>query len=1232
MVPESGPRVEIARTQRPEKKPDPPKIKRLFTKPGESPFTEVDWEFRTAKIADSNGNAVFEQTHVQAPVFWSQLATDIVASKYFRGAPGSSTRETSIAQVIARVVDAITESGLKQGYFDNPEDAEVFHAELTYIILHQLGTFNSPVWFNVGAVQSPQVSACFTMPVEDTMESIMALARNEAMIFKGGSGTGTNLSALRSSKEGLSGGGTASGPISFMRVFDAVTGVVKSGGRSRRAAKLVMLDVDHPDIIEFINCKGREEKKAWALIDAGYDGSIDGEAYATVNFQNSNNSVRIPDDFMQAVLCDGTWNTIARTTGEVMSTHRARDLLAEIAKAAHACGDPGVQFDTTINKFNTCKNSGRINCSNACQPAFATVLTPGGIRTIGEVLIGDRIWSNGCWTTVMNKWSTGTKEVFKFQTRVGAFIGTKDHRVVEYGEKVEAQHASAVDRCDGPPADVNTSNLDSMDVLDGLVIGDGRVKSCHGGTLRYVLLTVGEKDKVYLDDPTLRDLIATKPFDSTEYRTQTTITADELPKTYDRRIPDRFFRGDQRKVRGFLRGLFSANGTISGNRVCLKATSFKVIEQVQQMLSFLGISSYYSINKAHDIEFPNGIYTTKQSYDANITTDRSRFRDLIGFIHPEKNARLDEACKTGPRVGGYSKQTYEVTEVESLGEHEVFDLTVDCAAHTYWTGGLLVSNCGELQFLDNSSCNLASINLLPFLANDGSFKIQEFEHAVDVFITAQDILIDMASYPTKDIGETSKKFRPLGINYTNLGALLMAMGLPYDSPDGRETAASITALMTGRAYRRSAELAQQLGAFDGYKENRESMLGVIDLHVDAVRQLRDDVKDVGSDTTIIAKAWDIWQDAKLLGRAVGFRNAQASLLAPTGTISFMMDCDTTGVEPEFSLVKTKNLVGGGSIRTVNKTIPRALNRLGYSDDETTEILAYIEASGTVEGMPLLDAKHLPVFDCAATPPNGTRSIAPMGHIDMVAAVQPFLSGAISKTINLPNNIDPEQIVDLYTKAWQKGIKAMAVYRDGSKRIQPLQTRDAPAKPEVVNPDIIPTARRRRLPRDRVSATHKFSISGYEGYVTIGQYEDGTPGEMFIRMAKAGSVISGLMDGFALSISMALQYGVPLEVLCEKYTHTRFEPSGFTTNPEIPMTTSILDYIFRWIASRYLKNDEEVMPGVPQPVQQRLTDIGYLGKSHPNEMDGPACPKCGAIMVRSGTCHTCRSCGTSGGCG
>lgn len=886
-------------------KPDSHTIKRFFTKPNESPFDEINWELRSAKITDESGKIVFEQTNVLVPDSWSQLATTIVVSKYFRGHPGTPTRETSVAQVIKRVVDTITESGIQQGYFDNPGDAETFRSELAYVILHQMGTFNSPVWFNVGVVDKPQSSGCFILPVEDSMDSILKLAHTEAHIFKGGSGTGTNLSPLRGSKEHLSGGGIASGPISFMKGFDAFTSAVKSGGKNRRAAKMVILDIDHPDIMDFIWCKANEEKKAHALIDAGYDGSIDGEAYATVAFQNSNNSVRISDTFMRAVEQDDTWETTARTTGEVMSRHKAKDVLMEIARAAHQCGDPGVQFDTTINKYNTCKNSGRINATNACS---------------------------------------------------------------------------------------------------------------------------------------------------------------------------------------------------------------------------------------------------------------------------------------------------------------------------------------ELNFLDNTSCNLASINLLQFLSPTGVFDVPAFEHAVDVFITAQDILVDMSSYPTPGIEENSKKFRPLGIGYTNLGATLMAMGLPYDSDEGRKVAASITALMTGRAYARSARLAELLGPFEKYDANQEPLQDVINLHMESVsRQLLHDIPPYTTPLTdIVFSADKNWKEAKRLGKRFGFRNAQVSLLAPCGTISFMLDCDTTGVEPDFSLVKTKNLVGGGSVKTYNASVPRALKQLGYSDAESEEIVAYIRENGTVEGMPLLHDKHLPVFDCAAKPQNGTRYISPMGHVEMVGSVQPFLSGAVSKTINMPNSATPEDVFDMYTRAWKIGIKAMAIYREGSKRIQPLQTRDAKTSEPAAKPE--PVARRKRLPEDRQSITHKFSIVGHEGYVTIGQYEDGTPGEMFIRMSKAGSVISGLMDGFALSISMALQYGVPLDVLVEKYTHTRFEPSGFTANKNIPMTTSILDYIFRWMASKYLK-DENQMPEIEIPVQKRLTDIGYLGKSHDQDMDGPACPRCGAIMTtRTGTCYTCTACGTSGGCG
>lgn len=878
-------------------------LKRVFTKPEQSPFIVADWEFRSAKITDEKGNVVFQQDGIQAPTSWSQLATNIVVSKYFRGHPGSSTRETSVAQVITRVVDVITESGIKQDYFNNPGDAETFRDELAFIIINQLGTFNSPVWFNVGIVDKPQCSACFINSVEDNMNSILGLARTEAMLFKGGSGTGTNFSTIRSSKERLSGGGMASGPIAFMKGYDAFTGAVKSGGKTRRAAKIVMLDIDHPDILEFIQCKAKEERKAWTLIDAGYDGSIDGEAYSTVSFQNSNNCIRVTDEFMNAVIENGQWETRARTTGEVMSTHSAKDLLMEMAKAAHQCGDPGIQFDTTINKYNTCEESGRINCSNPCA---------------------------------------------------------------------------------------------------------------------------------------------------------------------------------------------------------------------------------------------------------------------------------------------------------------------------------------EFHFLDDSACNLASINLLPFLNEDGTFDIESFKHTVDVFITAQDIIVDMASYPTPEIWTNSHKLRALGIGYSNLGATLMAMGMPYDSDEGRNAAAAITALMTGESYAQSARIAALKGPFEEFDRNRKSMYRVIDLHRTALSDI-DTIADDEPDIYFAAeRAWD---NAKSLGEQFGYRNAQVSLLAPTGTISFMMDCDTTGVEPDFALVKTKNLVGGGVIKIHNKAVPLALKRLGYSVEEIQEITDFVSENGTVEGMPLLHREHLPVFDCAMKPENGSRYIDPMGHLKMVAALQPFLSGAISKTINLPNHATSEEIFDLYLKAWQLGVKAIIVYREGSKRIQPIQNKES--KPiETQKPETAPVAtgaRRKRLPNERTSITHKFGIAGHEGYLTVGQYDDGTPGELFIRMSKAGSAINGLMDSLALAVSLALQYGVPLEVLVEKFSHTRFEPAGFTSNQNIPTATSLTDYVFRWLASKYLS--DQPIPTPAETVQaQRMTDLEHLGKTN-SSIDGPVCPGCGQIMTtRTGTCYTCSTCGTSGGCG
>lgn len=904
-------------------------LRRFFTRPGVHPFDEVAWERRTARILGSDGAVVFEQTNVEFPAFWSQLATDIVAQKYFRGRLGSPERESSVRQLIGRVVNTLTEWGIKDGYFASVEVVETFRAELTYLVLHQMASFNSPVWFNVGVEPQPQCSACFILSIEDNMESILEWYKTEGKIFQGGSGSGINLSPLRSSKEYLSKGGRASGPVSFMRGADAIAGTIKSGGKTRRAAKMVVLNVDHPDILEFIWCKAKEERKAYALAEAGYDmSSLDSEGWISIQYQNANNSVRVTDEFMRAVLEDREWPLRAVTTGEVLEVHRARDILRQIAQAAWECGDPGLQFDTTINDWHTCPNSGRINASNPCS---------------------------------------------------------------------------------------------------------------------------------------------------------------------------------------------------------------------------------------------------------------------------------------------------------------------------------------EYMHLDDSACNLASLNLLKFLTPDGEFDIEAFRHAVSVMILAQEIIVGNSSYPTPKIAHTATAFRQLGLGYANLGALLMSRGLPYDSEEGRAYAAAITALMTGQAYLTSARIAERMGPFAGFALNREPMLRVIRKHRDSLARI--DARLVPQD--LLEAAHEVWEEALRLGQIYGYRNAQVTVLAPTGTISFMMDCDTTGIEPDIALVKYKKLVGGGVIKIVNQTVPRALRRLGYEEGQIREIMAYLEERGTIEGAPHLREEHLPVFDCAFRPANGRRSIHYMGHVKMMAAVQPFLSGAISKTCNLPHDITVEEVEQLFIDAWKMGLKAIAIYRDGSKRTQPLSTGagEKESSKEAASPSgearvesAVEASRRpirRRLPDTRRAITHHFTImtqdgSVHDGYITVGMYEDGSPGEIFVTVAKEGSTISGLMDAFATAISIALQYGVPLEVLVRKFSHMRFEPSGVTTNPEIRVAKSLVDYIFRWLASQFLDAETQAQLGVLTPqARARLAAEAPLPEdrketfgardTYINQADAPACPDCGAIMVRNGSCYRCFNCGGTTGC-
>ena len=888
-------------------------LARCFTRPGEDPFDAVEWELRTAKISNERGEVVFEQTDVEIPKSWSQLATNVVVSKYFRGHIGTAEREHSVKQLIGRVVGRIREWGEKSGYFRSPEDAQTFSDELTHLLVTQRMAFNSPVWFNLGVQGTPQqASACFINSVEDTMESIMSLAKTEAMLFKGGSGTGSNLSRIRSSRERLAGGGTASGPVSFMRGFDSFAGVVKSGGKTRRAAKMVILNADHPDILDFIRCKADEEKKAWSLIDSGYDGgfNVAGGAYDSVFYQNANHTVRVTDAFMHSALAGSSWQTRSVTTHEVIDTLPARDLLREMAEATHVCGDPGIQYDTTINRWNPVKASGRIHSSNPCS---------------------------------------------------------------------------------------------------------------------------------------------------------------------------------------------------------------------------------------------------------------------------------------------------------------------------------------EYMFLDDTACNLASLNLMRFLGPDGRFEVEAFRRAVALTILAQEILVDHAAYPTPQIERNSHLFRPLGLGYANLGALLMESGLPYDGDAGRNLAASITSLMCGEAYRTSAEIAEAMGPFARYRLNRDCFLQVIEMHKAAAEA----VSPEGVPADLHAAARASWSAALAAGRRHGFKNAQVTVLAPTGTIAFMMDCDTTGVEPDLSLVKYKKLVGGGLLKIVNLTVPKALRRLGYADDAIERILAWIDEHETIEGAPDLDTRHLPVFDCAFRAPNGTRSIHWMGHLRMMGAVQPFLSGAISKTVNLPENATVDDVTQAYLEGWKLGLKALAVYRDGSKRTQPLNAGRDAAK--VVNLDAVRPVRH-KLDDERKAITHKFSIAGHEGYLTVGLYEDGQPGEIFLRVAKEGSTVSGLMDTVATMTSIALQYGVPLKTLVDKFSHTRFEPAGFTNNPEIPIAKSVTDYVFRYLGNRFLKGEPEVadeqeaQASVTGLVPLRAAVAGGSGArvlASPyrivNQADAPSCSDCGAIMVRSGACYKCANCGGTSGC-
>ncbi|MCK4177336.1 LAGLIDADG family homing endonuclease [Aciditerrimonas ferrireducens] len=1334
-------------------------IRRHFTTEGTHPYDLVAWERRDARITNlRDGTVAFEQPDVEVPASWSLNATNILAQKYFRGPLGSPERERSLKQVVDRVVDTITAWGVQDGYFEDRAEAEAFRDELKYLIVTQRAAFNSPVWFNIGVKGVPQqASACFILSVEDSMDSILNWYREEGIIFKGGSGAGVNLSRIRGSMEPLQGGGTASGPVSFMRGADASAGTIKSGGKTRRAAKMVILDVDHPDVEDFIWCKAVEERKARVLRDAGFDMDLDGKDSFSIQYQNANNSVRVTDEFMQAVVEDREWQLRARTTGEVVKTLRARDLFRQIAQAAWECADPGLQYDTTINRWHTAPNAGRINGSNPCFPGSARVHTNKGlvpfVELVRRVAEGEQflVYTHDATneqepasrvelTSPEAFMITGYNPIVRLRFDNGAELRcTPGHRIFTVNRGfVEASQLTTDDEVQ--LLDVEAPAVDADLVLPVPTDHDHyRAKGDHGEPLSFPE-TWSEEFAHYLgwlvgDGSTSGSTVATiygSPDDRSEIlpRHQELIerincgrplkVSEQQNGTVQLRLGRRQFKrflealgvksvkGPQKAVpwaieqapapavAAFLRGLFDADGCVvvnqsMGSYVGLGSSSVTLLRGVQKLLTTFGVSSRIYQTRGPESE-GRFSYVTRSGelrkygssplYDLRITSKSIEgFAKHIGFTLSRKQELLADL------VGG--TQWYEVRRTARLVERtdEGVELTFNLSEprnHSYIVDGVVVRNCSEYMHLDNSACNLASLNLLAFLGEDGVFDVEGFQAAVEVVFTAQEILVGNADYPTERIAETSRRYRQLGIGYANLGALLMAQGLPYDSDEGRAWAGAVTALLTGRAYATSARIAARMGPFAGFHQDAEAMLGVLRMHRAKAAEIDEDLVP----PELLGAAQQAWDEAVELAEEHGVRNAQASVLAPTGTIGLLMDCDTTGVEPDLSLVKTKKLVGGGTMAIVNQTVPRALRRLGYGPEQVEAIVAYVDQHKSIVGAPHLKAEHLPVFACSM----GDNTIHYLGHVRMMAAVQPFISGAISKTVNMPEDVTVEDVEQLYLDAWRMGIKAVAIYRDNCKVAQPLQTTkkegaEAPAStvPETaelrrrlaeleaalaaakggqVEPVVV-GAVRERLPRRRRSSTFAFRVADCEGYVTVGEYEDGRPGEVFMKVSKQGSTLAGIMDAFSISVSLGLQHGVPLSTYVRKYTNMRFEPAGITDDPDLRIATSLVDYIFRRLALDYLSREEREELGVlsttertqpPLPgldeaatVNQPLVDDSGVSpvppspatarpvpgapgvQARPEQRDAPICYQCGMVMQRAGSCYVCSSCGTTSGC-
>ena len=1313
------------------------RIERIYTTPGVHPYDEVTWERRDVVMTNwRDGSVNFEQRGVEFPDFWAVNAVNIVTTKYFRGAVGSPTREHSLRQLIDRVVDAYAAAGKEHGYFATDADAEGFKHEITYALLHQIFSFNSPVWFNVGTSSPQAVSACFILSVDDDMESILNWYREEGLIFKGGSGAGVNLSRIRSSKELLSSGGTASGPVSFMRGADASAGTIKSGGATRRAAKMVVLDVDHPDIEEFVDLKAREEEKIRALRDAGFDMDLGGKDIISVQYQNANNSVRVTDEFMKAVEDGGEFPLRARQDNRVLETVEARQLFRKIAQAAWECADPGLQYDDTINDWHTNPETGRITASNPCFPADQRVLTDTGLVPIGELVTraaqGEvfEVYTNDV-TAAANPAErivatrperylvTGTNEILELRFSDGSRLRcTPNHRVwtrnrgwVRADEMIDAdsvvrslQHAARPMAPLGLPATArevaaraSTLHLpqkwdDELAHYLGWLVGDG----CLNGSVATTVYGSAEEQTCVLPrhQTALNGWTRFDPKPSlqangtVQLRCGRSALRDFLlalgastRRAAEKRVPGSIFEAPEFAVVAFLQGLFDAAGYVvdqedKGTRyVGLGSRSEELLLDVQELLGSLGIRSRINPQAAHS-EFP---YTRKDGTEVVYTSDSTghdlritghslrEFAALVGFTIPAKQARLTHVVEFR---SAYDKDTtVRVVSRRSAGFETTYNLT-EPRNHSYIVSGVVVANCSEYLSLDNSSCNLAQLNLLKFLRDDDTFDATTFAKVVELVITAMDISICFADFPTEKITETTRAYRQLGIGYANLGALLMATGHAYDSEGGRALAAAVTSLMTGTAYKRSAELAGIVGPYDGYARNAAAHQRVMRKHAAA----NDAARPVGADDArVFHAATAAWQECLAVGARNGWRNAQASVLAPTGTTGLMMSCDTTGIEPDLALVKMKKLVGGASMQIVNETIPRALRKLGYQQESIEAIVEHVAEHGHVVDAPGLRVEHSSVFDCAM----GERSISWMGHIRMMAAVQPFVSGAISKTVNLPESATVEDVEKAYFEGWKLGLKAIAIYRDNCKVGQPLSDLKATKRAELATVPVIEDIRpiRKRLPKKRPSQTVSFAVGGAEGYLTAGSYPDDGLGEVFIKMSKQGSTLAGVMDAFSVAISIGLQYGVPLEAFVSKFTNMRFDPAGMTDDPDVRMAQSVMDYIFRRLALDYLPYDKRAELGIfsaderstavaagsyaAAPTVDEDVDVEGLAQSAPLEqqpddrsiteapaerdfgsaqefsaqtaVDAPLCFTCGIKMRPAGSCYVCESCGSTSGC-